>query len=230
VILNVRITSSVDLAPTPDAPVGATADAVIKVREVNAFQIARVRLTLAGLTAGPYSLKATLADASVAEIGKFRVTAAGKPAEPGRDDGTIVRRIPATVDARKIVKLAIADASAVVVLEGDTTVDVTRVNFIANVRITGTGLGGLGVSGHAVAHSKSVDGVESQRYFLWVAFGAAPNTVLTINVDGTEVGSVTSTGFGKVVFFGLDPSVDLTTMKLITLTDSTNTIVMQAQF
>jgi hypothetical protein len=227
VVRNVRITSSVDLAPTADAPAGAAGEAVIKIHQVNDFQSARIRLTLAGLTAGVYQLKATLVDTSVVGIGTFRATPAGKPAEPGKDDGTIVRLIPPAVDATKIVKLAIADANAIVVLEGDATVDVTRVNFFANVTVTGPL---QQPSGHVVVHSRSVDGVESRRYFLWVAFGAAPNTVLTINVDGTAVGSVTSTAFGKVVFFGLDPSVDLTTMKLITLTDTTGAVVMQAHF
>jgi hypothetical protein len=230
---NVRTTVLVDLAPTPAAPASASGSAKIKIRQVNATQTASLRLTLEGLTPGKYRVFATLTNASIVAIGGFRITAAGVPAEPGKDDGTILRTIPAAVDATKIASLAVKDANSTAILEGDTAVDSVSVNFIANVRITGPNpntFPGFGVHGHAVAHSKSLNGVETGRVFLWNAFGAPPNTALTINVDGTAVGTVSSTNQGQVIFSGLDASVDLTAMKLITLTDSTNTIVMLAQF
>jgi hypothetical protein len=225
VIRTVTTTVSVDLAPTPAAPASATGSAVIKVREVNAFQNARVILTAHGLAAGHYQIVATLADASVAVIGTFRATAAGIPAEIGKADGTIVRHIPASVDATKIASVAVVDANSVAILEGGTTIDSSAVNFFASVGVTGPG-----VRGHAVAHSKSMDGVESQRQFFWASFGAPPNTLLTIKVDGTAVGTVLSTSQGSVFFSGLNASVDLASMQLITLTNVANTVIMQAQF
>lgn len=234
VILNVKTTISVALAPTPDAPPSAASSAVIKVHRVatqaNTAQSALLKLTASGFAPGKYKIVATLANASTPVIGNFRATATGKPAEIGKDDGKIVTRIPPSVDATKIVSVAILNASNVTIFEGDATTQTTSSNFIANIRVTGpNSFPGLGVHGHVTAHSKSVDGVEVQRQFLWVGFGAPPNTQLTINVDGTDVGTVTSTGQGKVIFNDLDDSVDLTTIQLITLVNS-NTVIMQAQF
>jgi len=230
---NVKTTILVDLVPTPAAPASASGSAKIKVRQVNATQTATLRLTLDGFTPGKYRVFATLQDASIVAIGGFKITAAGLPAEPGKDDGTILRTIPAAVDATKIASLAVKDANSTTILEGDTVVDSVSVNYVANVRITGPTpniFPGLGVHGHAVAHSKSLNGVETRRVFIWNAFGAPPATVLTINVNGAAVGTISSTNQGQVFFSNLDASVDLTKINIVTLTDGSNAVIMQAQF
>jgi hypothetical protein len=234
---NIKTTLSVSLSPTADAPVGATGDAEIRIQQHNDRQKAGVRLEVSGLAVGDYTLNATLSDASVAIIGTFHVGTHGVPVEPGEDDGRIHFHIPDTLDATLITGLNVTDASAVILLQGSTTLDAHFVNFFANVPVTAplvttssNGHTGKRVHGHALAQSTIEDGVELKRHFLWVAFGAPASTELTINVDGVAVGTVTSTKQGKVMFHSLDASVDLSTMKLITLTDATAAVIMEAQF
>ena len=230
--LNTKTTLTVTLAPTAAAPVGASGSAEIRIKQKDAGQKARVKLTLAGLAAGDYELDATLADASVVVIGAISVDSAGVPIEDGDEDGTVGIKVPDTIDASQIVSLALADATAVVILSGDTAVDSALVKFFANVSVTGPA-GSTpppNVHGHVVAHSTVADGVETEREFLWVGFGAPHETELTINVDGVLVGTVTSSKHGKVKFTSLDATVNLATMSLITLTDAASVVIMQAQF
>ena len=224
-----RVTLSVTLAPTVDAPVGATGTAEINVRGKNTVQTATMQLAVSGLVAGAYTVDATLADASVVNLGSFDA--------PVPVDGISII-IPATVNALNIASIDIKDASSVVLLHGDATTDIAFLRFFANVRVTGpdpliSARGSHGpkkVHGHCLAHSLVIQNVERESHFLWVAFGAPADTELTINVDGVPVGTVTSTKQGKVKFSSLPNTTDFAAINLITLTDSLGTVVMQAEF
>lgn len=231
-----RVELSVTLVATAAAPVGAAGTADIRIRSKNDVQNARLKLAVSGLLAGGYTVNATLADATTVNLGAFDVAAPSPLTNNnGDDDDGLSFIIPDTVDALKIASIDVKDASAVVVLQGDTTADIAFLRYFANVRVTGPVVttsrhdGAKKVHGHALAHSITTHNVERERHFLWVAFGAPADTVLTINVDGVAVGTVTSTKQGKVKFKSL-PDIDFASMKLITLTDPLNAVVMQAQF
>jgi hypothetical protein len=221
-----RVTLSVTLEPTVDAPVGATGTAEIRIRGKNAVQTATMQLAVSGLVAGAYTVDATLADASVVNLGSFDVPV---------PVGGISIVIPATVNALNIASIDIKDASSVVLLHGDATTDIAFLRFFANVRVTGPDAttsvrGPKKVHGHCLAHSLVIRNVERESHFLWVAFGAPASTELTINVDGVPVGTVTSTKQGKVKFNALPDTNDFAAIDLITLTDSLGAVVMQAEF
>jgi hypothetical protein len=228
-----RVTLAVTLEPTVDAPVGAAGTAEIRVRGKNSLQTATMQLEVSGLLAGAYTVDATLADASVVNLGSFEV-----PVVPVIDEDGLSIIIPEAVNALNIASIDIKDATAVVLLHGDATANIAFLRFFANVRVTGpdAAISERGpnkpkkVHGHCLAHSLVIQNVERESHFLWVAFGAPADTELTINVDGVPVGTVTSTKQGKVKFNSLPDTADFAAIDLITLTDSLGAVVMQAEF
>src|SRR5207237_837625 len=108
-----------------------------------------------------------------------------------------------------------ADAPAGVTASAAIVVSKPKFNQDATATLTLTGPSGQRgrppstnpVVVEVVSQSSVQDSVEKARHFLWVAFGAPASTALTINVDGVAVGTVTSTGRGKVMFHELDASV-----------------------
>ena len=233
------ITVTATLAATLNAPAGAAGSAVIEVSKpkFRDVQTAELALTTTGLSAGSYSVDASLQDLSTAHLGDLIVEAA----VPGDDAGAtpVVFVISAEVDPLKITTVRVSDSAAAVVLEGAATATVNDWKLIANVQVTGPesvatvekgGPKPKRVQGHALAKSFIKDGVETKRQFLWVAKGATAGSELTINVNGTAVATVTSAADGKVMFAELPETVVLRELDTVTLTDSAGTVVMQAEF
>jgi hypothetical protein len=233
-----RVALSIALAPTAEAPVGATGSARIRIGTKHDIQIARVELRVSGLPIGTYAVDAALQDSTTVHLGSFAIEdgPTASTATKGDKEG-IEMAIPAEVDALRIASLAIADANAVVFLTGQSESSTAFMRYFANVPVTGPSdttrtreeRAGRRIHGHALAHSLIVNDTERERHFLWVAFGAPPNTELTINVNGEPVGTVTSSEHGRVKFDEL-PGVELPMLKLIVLKDAADHIVMQAEF
>jgi hypothetical protein len=237
-----KIELSVALAPTADAPAGATASATITIDKPKFHKSATATLVLttSGFLADSYGIDALLKDGVTSvHIGDFEV-AAPATVDPV-PDAPITFVIPETTDATLIASLSISNSTPAVIFEGDATETSINWQYLANVRVTGDVVAGASNGkgkgpktkspfGHLISQSAVKAGVETKRHFLWVAFGAPADTELTINVDGVEVGTVTSTGKGKVMFHEMPEEVVLRDVQLITLTDGTGAVVMKAQF
>ena len=228
--LRSRLTIDVELVATVEGTVGSSGSASIKVKQKDAVQTAKLELSVNGLPAGAYSLDATLDDSTAVHLGDFEVAVAPAPVAGTEDESGSVLAVtlPAELDARTIATMTVSNSAAVVVLEGDASAAVDRESFFANVAVTGGE--GSRVHGHALLISTTEAGVETKRKVLFIGFGAAGDATLTINVNGVAAGTVQSTKQGRVKFMALDEAIQLSSIELITLTDETNTIVMQAQF
>jgi hypothetical protein len=231
------------LQPAADAPAGvtATADIVIKKTKFNQAGTASLTLTTSGFLVGDYSIDGLLDPAAPpVHLGDFSVGAID-PVNPVPDE-PITLAISSTIDATLLTSISISDSTPKVILEGEVTATAVNWMYLANVQVTGPAPVGTSSNGkahgpkpkaargHVISQSTVKNGVETKRHFLWVAFGAPANTELTINVDGVEVGTVTSTKNGKVMFHEMPADVVLRDVKLITLTDGDVALVMQAQF
>ena len=235
-----EIQLSAELLPAEGAATGATASAeiVIKKTKFNQPGTTSFTLTTSGLVAGEYSLDGLVGpEATLVHLADFVVDPVD-PANPVADEPITVT-LPADLDAALLTSLSISDSTPAVILEGDVIATSSNWTFLANVQVTGPdgsihgkkpGKKSGGVSGHVISQSTLKDGAETKRHFLWVAFGAPADTELTILADGLEVGTVTSTSSGKVMFHELSDEVELSTVSLITLTDGGGAVVMQAQF
>jgi len=227
-----RLLVAVDLFPTAAGTVESTGEVQIKVKQKDAVQKAKLELSVDGLPAGTYTLSATPTGGTSQEIVTFAfdgTVIAG--AETDEDESTLELTFPSELDARAIESVAVSNADGVVVLEGAPDVTVVRERYFANVKVTGSGTGKK-VHGHALLIAKTDDAEELDRKVLFIGFGAAPDAVLTINVNGEAVGSVTSSKQGRVKFQELDAAAEipLSSIESITLTDAEGTVVMQALF
>jgi hypothetical protein len=224
------------LAPPETAPSAATGTAEIEVDKpkFKSAETAELTISVTGLGTGNYSVDATLKDASIVHLGDLAIDASVPPGPT--PEPPVVIALPAGFDVSAVAKLTVSDATPSIVLEGELAPTDVTWKYIANVQVTGpeTVLAknskSKNVHGHAVVHSFITDNVETKRGFLWVAFGAPADTELTINVDGVAVGTVLSTKQGKVMFQSIAETVVIRDMKLVTLTDAANAVVMQAEF
>jgi len=230
-----HLTITAALAPPATAPVGpsGTAEIAVEKAKYKSAETATLAITVTGLPSGTYSVDANLKDASVVHLGDLVVDATvPAPATPT----PVVLPLPAGFDVSTVATITVSDATPIVVLEGAVVPGDVTWKFIANVPVTAPEVLVAGdskpkkVRGHVVAHSFITDNVENQRKFHWVASGAPGDSELTINVDGVAVGTVMSTAQGKVMFEGMPEPVVIRDMKLVTITDATGAIVMQAQF
>jgi len=233
-----HLTLTATLTATLDAPVGATGSGTIEVDKpkFKSSETASLSLTTSGLPTGSYSVDATLDDASKAHLGDFAVDTTVPPTAA---NDPIVFAISETLDTAKIASISVSNATAIVLLQGEVLPGTATWKYIANVQVTAPevlvttaehGPKPKHVHGHIVSHSFVTDNVEKHRHFVCVAFGAPKDTELTINVDGTPVGTVMSSKQGKVDLHDIAETVVLRDVELITLTDSLGAVVMQAQF
>ena len=237
--------SRVDIAFSLAAPDGsssvASGTAEIQVRTKNTTQRARLKLEAEQLAAGSYSLDAALADASSIHLADVVVDPAAEGSDPAASTAELVLTLPADLDAISITNISLSDAEGLVVLSGSAVLNVAKLSYFANVRVTGSApataskTGGKTVKpkrvrGHVVSMSRVSNDVETKRFFHWVAFGAPADTELSIVVDEVAVGSVTSTSKGKVAFSGLPSEIVLPEVKNVRLIDATGVVVMEANF
>lgn len=233
-----HLTLTVALQATVGAPVGATASGVIEVTKpkFKSAETASLSLTTTGLATGNYSVDATLDDATTAHLGDFAVDTAAPPTAANEP---LVFAIAEALDTSKIASLSISNATAIVMLQGEVAPGTASWKYIANVQVTGPdvlltneghGAKPKHVHGHIVSHSFINDNVEAHRKFLCVAFGAPKETELTVNVDGTVIGTVVSSKQGKIDLHDIAETVVLRDVELITITDSLGAVVMQAKF
>jgi hypothetical protein len=233
-----ELTFTTALQATIDAPAGTTGSASIEVTKpkFKSVETATLSLTTTGLATGNYSVDATLDDATTAHLGDFAVDTAAPPTAANQP---IVFPIAETLDTARIASLSVSNATAIVMLQGEVVLGTATWKYIANVQVTapevvltsdGHGAKPKHVHGHIVSHSFITDNVEKQRHFRCVAFGAPKETELTINVDGTAVGTVVSTKQGKIDLHDIVETVVLRDVKLITITDALGAVVMQATF
>lgn len=86
------------------------------------------------------------------------------------------------------------------------------------------------IQGRALVANTVENGVETKRFFHFIASGAPASASLNIVVNGETVGQVTSTKKGCVKFCELPETVDLTTIDLVIITDANGVALMQADF
>ncbi len=224
--LKLNATLTAGLSATSAAPVGANGWARISVTEKKEIQAASLNITANGLANGVYQIDGILEDGTAVDLGALQT--------PMQANGVVVP-VPETLDALEVVSLAISDSDGTVLLEGALSVSTDFLVFIGNVRVTAPdfdgdrGPGANKVHGRALAHTVIIKNQEKQRQFLFVGFGAEPNALLTINVDDVEMGTVTATEQGKVKFKFLG-DIYLPALGMVTLTDATGAVVMQADF
>ena len=234
-----EFTVTIDLLPPAAAPSTATGEVEIKVRQKDELEQTKFEISTSGLAAGSYSIDATDALGAVVHLGDFTPTA-DDPATLA-DESEVELLLPEGTDPLDIESVTVSDATQAVVLEGEAST--ARLRYHANVPVTAAPVtttttepvtrkhGGPGrVHGHAMVNSTINQDVEKQRHFLFIGFGAPADTLLNVNVDGVVVTTVTSTKQGKVMFKSLPETVVLANLGLLTITDSTGAIVMQAQF
>jgi hypothetical protein len=229
-------TLTATLTAPATAPAGPSGNAEIEINKekYKSAAVATLRISVAGLPSGTYSVDATRKDASVLHLGDLAVDAAVPP--EATPEPPVEIALPSDIDVSSLSKLTVSDATPAVAVEGDLVSGNVTWKYIANVQVTGpnvlvtNGPKPKKVRGHAVVHSFITDNVETKRGFLWVAFGAPGETELTINADGVPVGTVLSTKQGKVEIHEIAETVVFRDVKVITLTDAQGALVMQADF
>ncbi len=228
---------------SPIDPAGtASGTATIHVTRRNGVETdGPLDLTLSGLADGTYTLEATTkADPAGAPIliGSIVLSSVPDPAAPPAAPLTL----PAGLSALEIDTLSVSDATPAVVLAGSASESVTLWLFFGNRPLVPVAPVAAAipsetgkpkakkVHGHVLIQAAIRDDVEKRRKFLLVGHGLAPETTLTVNLDGAPVGSVTTTKRGKAMLKRLDGDFRLAGVHVVSLSDADGNVVAEADF
>jgi hypothetical protein len=208
----------------------ASGTASIHVTKLNGVETdGAIDLTLSGLAAGTYTVSATTKSDPAAPpvlIGSIVVPATPGPAIPPLT-------LPEGLSALDIAMLTISDATPTVVLAGGPSEDIVKWRFFANrplVASTTPVPGAKKVHGHVLIQAAIRENVELRRKFLLVGHGLPTDSTLTVNLDGVEVGEVTTTKRGKAMLKSLNGDFRLAGTHHLTLTDDVGDIVAEVDF
>ena len=190
-------------------------------------------LNLSGLPDGTYTVEASTKSDPAGPpvlIGSVVVSAIVDPLAPPAPP----LALPDGLSALDIATLTISDATPAVILAGEATEDVANWRFFGNRPLVpapdSTTSPPHKLHGHVLIRAAIVEGVELHRKFLLVGHGLPPETTLTVNLDGVAVGEVTTTKRGKAMLKSLDGDFRLAGTHLLTLTDTDENVVAQADF
>jgi hypothetical protein len=236
------LTLTFTLSPT-DPVSTASGTATIHVTRTNGVETdGPLDLTLSGLADGTYTVAATTkADPTgpAVPIGSIVLSAnpdpSALPAAP--------LNLPEGLSALEIDTLTISDATPAIVLSGTASESVASWFFfgnrpllpvvVASAEIPPAGHGkpvAKKLHGHVLIQAVIKADVEQRRKFLLVGHGLAPDTTLTVNLDGVAVGSVTTTKNGKAMLKSLDGDFLLAGVHLVSLSDADGNVVAEADF
>jgi hypothetical protein len=208
----------------------ASGTASIHVTKLNGAETdGDIVVTLSGLADGTYTVDAmTKSDPAAPPvlIGSIVVSATPDPAAPPLT-------LPEGLSALDIATLTISDSTPAVVLAGGPSEDIVKWRFFANrplVAPTGALPGVKKVHGHVLIQAAIIENVELRRKFLLVGHGLPTDSTLMVNLDGVEVGEVTTTKHGKAMLKSLNGDFRLAGTHHLTLTDDLGDTVAEADF
>jgi hypothetical protein len=188
--------ASFALTATPNAPSGAKGRAVLKSNTHDGTQTMKMLLSTHGLDPGDYILTAVrTSNGEEVILGQITVPEPGQGHHKTdtKDKMTIVADVPAA----DIGELILSDTNGVAMLQGDLGSPGSSANLTATVPVTGGELAPL-ATGSAKLKVTVRNGHRKDSFVMKVS-EVPPVTVLTINVDGIETGTVKSTRDGRVV-------------------------------
>jgi hypothetical protein len=210
-----------NLTATPDAPKGAKGKAAIKSDTRSETNANTLNVQVQGLDAGDYTVSGTTSGGSV-DLGTITVADRGNGKGKGKNSTDIDL---GSTDARDITGLTISNGDGVALLTGDLG-GKSKAVYNATVPLT-PGEGAPEATGFAKLRSTAAKG-KVKNTFLLNGSGLPASTDYTVNVDGTDVGTVTSTKTGRVLVKKL-PS-DLTSIGTVSLVDSNGVTAVSASF
>jgi hypothetical protein len=234
-----QLSLSFDLQPTAAGSGVSEGTATIDLTRKNGVSTTTgLQLSFTNLADGTYSVDATLkSDSGATPVNIGSVTITGSTVDPSAP-----LSLPTETDPLDFAAITISDATSAVVLSGSATETITSWTYFGNKPLLAPPGGPASakpdkvhgkpvkVHGHIVIQARIRDGVEKRRKFLLVGLGLPADAALTVNVDGVAVGSVTTTPRGKAMLKSLPGDFRLAGVDLITLTDSNNVVVAQADF
>ena len=213
------------LTATTNAPLNATGKAELEVDEKDSTDTAAFAIEFDGLLPGQYTISVTRkSDGSSVSLATFESENAGGF---GNDDAL---PLPAGLDPLDIAGISISDAHGVVLLAGNFLDDaeVNSGSFKVEVSVT-AGPAAPAARGRALVQSKIMKGTRKAKFRL-VASGAAPNEVLTLKINGVDVGTVTADKHGRVHMRELPADVDPESLILMEFDDGTGTNALTINF
>jgi hypothetical protein len=216
------------LTPTPEAPAGAKGKAAIKSESTDGNQTATLSLQTQGLDAGDYTITAVTADGSVT-LGQITIEDPSNGNGRGRGRLRSDSQVELTdVVANDITQLIVSDTNGVDMLVGNLTAETSKskATFSATVPLT-PGEAAPEASGFAKLKSSLKNGTIKNNFVL-IASGLATNTTYTVDVDGTDAGTVTSNKKGKAIVKKLPSTI--TTISTVRLLDPDGIEAVRADF
>jgi len=217
-----------------------TAKGMIQAINQSGTDSGSLNVTAHGLAPGLYTVSGvSLSSTTPVTIGTFEVGSnadTDSPASPPRYGGPLHRghhlEFPSALDPFNVGSLAISDSNANVLFTADLATIANAV-FVAQAPVV-SGTATLGSAGiHAVAR----DGVIHGGLTL-CATGLTASATYNYSVDGTSAGTATADANGSLRFKATESStggtlpggIDLFTVTIVTVTDSSGNLVLSASF
>jgi hypothetical protein len=182
------------LTATPNAPAGARGSALIKAQNHDGNQTIKMLVRTHGLDPGDYVVSATQAsDGTQVTLGQITVPEHGNRKTDTKDKLTVT----ADLVGADIGEITVSDTNGITMLQGDLGAAGSSGNLTATVPITG---GEMAPQATGFARLKvTIRNGQRTDQFLMRASDVPPNSTFTVNVDGTDTGTVVSTRSGTVV-------------------------------
>ena len=224
-----RYDARFDLTATPDAPAGAKGKAEISSESTDGDQTATLSLQTQGLDAGDYTVPAVTTDGSSIPLGQITIEDPSNGNGRGRGRLKSDSQVDLTdVAPNDIVQLIVSDANGIDMLVGDLSAEGSKSKATYNATIPITpGDAAPDATGFAKLKSSMKKGTIKNNFVL-IAAGLPPDTTYTVNVDGTDVATVTSNKRGGVVVKKLPAEV--TTITSVQLLDPDGVEALRADF
>ena len=254
-----QLHETIVLTATTNAPPGATAKAKLEAEDEDGTNTATLAVEAEGLLPSTYTVSVTKkSDGSTVPLGTFEVSSTNDEEDSaehmsndmmGDDDGegdhdqgenenkTEIEfgsdegvPLPADLNSMDIASVSISDSTGIVLLTGSfmDAADVKNGQFKAKVAIT-PGPATPNATGFALVQSKIKKGLRRTKFKL-LAKGATPNEVLTLKINGVDVGTVTVDKHGRVRMKALPADVDPESLILIEFDEGDGTNAMSINF
>jgi hypothetical protein len=229
------------LAPTNDAPAGATGRADLDENDRAGTNLAVVTVEAEELRVGTYTVNLTdKTGTNMFVLGDLDVsTWTNWPgfAEPcfrifGRTNTTGRAQFPLPVglDPTNVVTISVVDSNAVVELVGDFT-NPTNTFHCGFNDLVAVIAGQICTNLHGDAQLQiSVTKGKAHNRFSLVAQGAPPSKTFTLLVNGVSVGKVKSSRQGGITLKSLPKGIDLVNVMTVEADDSDGNVVFSANF
>ncbi|HUK83266.1 MAG TPA: hypothetical protein VLZ12_11625 [Verrucomicrobiae bacterium] len=231
------------LTATTNAPTGAAGKANLDAENEDGTNTATLVVEVEGLLPDTYTISVSRkTDGSTVRLGLFDVTATdeqdalvpsmmGGDAQDGNQTGAEEGLpLPDGLNPMDIASVSVSNSKGLIVLTGDfmTSAETMSGLFKAKVAVT-AGPAAPTANGLALVRSKIKQGVRSSRFRL-LATGASPNEVLTLKINGFDVGTVTADSYGRIRLNSLPADFDPESLILMEFDDSDGTNAMTISF